>query len=107
MQLDQIAQSLLEKLRELAQTETVVGQPIQSGDVTLVPVSRVSLGFGMGGQEKQSIGGGGGGATIEPVAFLWMKGDDVRILPVHQNSSPLHKVVDLVPELLQTFRKDK
>ena len=48
MNLDTMAAVLLEKLKGIAQTDTVVGQPIVADGVTLIPVSRVSVGFGLG-----------------------------------------------------------
>lgn len=106
MNIDQIASSVLEQLRSLAKTETVIGEPVQAGDFTIIPVSRVSIGFGTGGnQGKSETAGTGGGAVVEPIAFLVMNGEEVKLMPVHQSSNALHKVVDLVPDLLQMFKK--
>ena len=70
MNLDTMASVLLEKLKGIAQTDTVVGQPIVADGVTLIPVSRVSVGFGLGGVGgKGEAAGSGGGLTVEPIAF--------------------------------------
>ena len=49
MAIEKLAETLLEKLRFITQAETVIGKPIQAGESTVVPVSRVSVGFGFGG----------------------------------------------------------
>ena len=56
MAIEQFADILLEKLRFISQAETVVGKPIQAGEhTTIIPVSRVSLGFGLGGHSGKVI----------------------------------------------------
>lgn len=108
MAIEQFADVLLEKLRLITQAETVIGKPIQAGEhTTIIPVSRVSLGFGIGGHSgKGDITGSGGGASVEPVAFLIISGDDVRVVPVTRDNSVLSKVVDLVPDLISGFKKN-
>jgi len=109
MAIEQFADILLEKLRFISQAETVIGKPIQAGEhTTIIPVSRVSLGFGLGGHSgKGEITGSGGGASVEPVAFLVLSGDDVRIVPVTRDNSMLSKIVDLVPDVMSSFKKNK
>jgi uncharacterized spore protein YtfJ len=100
MAIESIAETLLEKLRSIAQTDTVVGKPIESGDSVVVPVSRVTVGFGMGGHSgKSELASSGGGIRVDPVAFLVLKGDTVRVLPVGHDSSLLSKIMDLAPDL--------
>ena len=95
MAIEKLAETLLEKLRFITQAETVIGQPIQAGESTVVPVSRVSVGFGFGGHAgKGDTSASGGGASVEPVAFLVIKGDDVRIMPITKDSSLVSKVMD-------------
>ncbi len=109
MAIEQFADILLEKLRFISQAETVIGKPIQAGEhTTIIPVSRVSLGFGLGGHSgKGEITGSGGGASVEPVAFLVISGDDVRVVPVTRDNSMLSKIVDIVPDVVSSFKKDK
>ena len=106
MAIEKLAETLLEKLRFITQAETVVGQPIQSGDTTIVPVSRVSVGFGFGGhQGKGDTSASGGGAAVDPVAFLVIKGDDIRVMPITKDSSLVSKVMDIVPDVVNKFKK--
>lgn len=102
----------LQNMRAMMDTDTVVGKPIETPDgLTLIPVSQVSLGFASGGsdfgkQPKPEVpghfGGGAGAAVkVEPVAFLVVRGDNVRLLPV--GGPPLttaDRVIDMVPEVV-------
>ena len=106
MAIEKLAETLLEKLRFITQAETVIGKPIQAGESTVVPVSRVSVGFGLGGhQGKGDTSASGGGASVEPVAFLVIKGEDVRVMPISKDSSLMSKVMDIVPDVVNQFSK--
>jgi len=108
MNLEAVASVLLEKLRDIAQTDTVVGKPIFMEGTTLVPVSRVSLGFGLGGGgNKTEIGGSGGGLTVEPIAFIVVQGDDTKIVKLNDDKNLVAKVIDLVPDVLALIKRDK
>jgi len=104
MSIETLAETLLEKLKVMAQAETVVGKPIQAGSATIIPVTKVSLGFGFGAHAgKGELQGSGGGAQLDPVAFLVIHGDDIRVLPVNKDSSLLQKVYELVPDVMAKF----
>ena len=104
----------------LIDTKKVIGEPIYAADGTvIVPVSKVSIGFGGGGSEffakstdqGKSFGGGiGGGVKMDPEAFLVINNGNVRLIPIGGGSSPLDKVIDLVPEMVDKvngfFKKD-
>lgn len=103
----------MDKVRAMADTNTIVGQPIATADgVTLIPISRVSMGFGGGGadygkaQPHQFGGGAGAGVGIEPVAFLVIKDGFTRVLPVAiPPASTVDRVIEMVPDLLDRVEK--
>jgi sporulation protein YtfJ len=107
-----LIKALLGELKDLVRTESVVGKPIQAGDTTVIPVSRVSLGFGGGGgnapgrKEQPTEGSGiGGGASIEPVAFIVIHNGKAQLVNVQDKDGfGIGKVVDLIPELLETVK---
>ena len=103
----------MEKVREMVDSNTIVGQPIHTPDgVTLIPISKVSFGFGSGGgdygkvQPKNFGGGVGAGVKIDPVAFLVIKDGTTRVLPVAVPPvSTLDRVVEMVPDLMDKVEK--
>lgn len=111
--LNDLMRSAMEKVREMADTNVIVGQPITTPDgVTLIPISRVSLGFGCGGgdygktQPKGFGGGSGAGVNIAPVAFLVIKDGVTRVLPVAVPPvSTVDRVVEMVPDVLDRVEK--
>ena len=111
--LNDLMRSAVEKVREMADTNAIVGQPITTPDgVTLIPISKVSLGFGCGGgdygkvQPKSFGGGSGAGVNIAPVAFLVIKDGVTRVLPVAVPPvSTADRVVEMVPNVLDRVEK--
>lgn len=97
----------MDKLGAMVNVNTVVGQPIAAGDVTIIPISKVSLGFVAGGGEYAAKdkadpafgGGSGGGMAVNPVGFLACGNGTVRYIPVN-GQDPLDKLVDMTPGLL-------
>ena len=104
----ELMRSTMEKIHEMVDTNAIVGQPITTPDgVTLIPISKVSFGFGSGGgdygkaQPHQFGGGGGAGVKIDPVAFLVIKDGVTRVLPVAVPPvSTVDRIVEMVPDLM-------
>ena len=105
--LSDVMSSVLEKIHEMVDTNTIVGQPITTPDgITLIPISRVSIGFGTGGGEYGSAqsfaGGGGAGAKVDPVSFIIVKDGSVRIMPVAIPAmGTIDRVLEMVPTLVE------
>ena len=104
----------MERLKEMVDVNTVVGTPITTPDgVTVIPISRVSMGFASGGSDfapkslpvnKNNCFGGGSGAgvTVTPVSFLIIRGDSVKMLPVEPVlGGPMERAIDMVPDLVE------
>ena len=110
----------MEKIKEMIDVNTIIGEPITSPDGTLIiPVSKVSYGFASGGSDlptkkenKDCFGGGSGaGVTIQPVAFLTVYQGDVRLVSVDSEEGTADKLVNMIPDVLKkvkgVFKKDK
>ena len=107
--LPNMLESTIQKIREMLDVNTVVGTPITTPDgVTIIPVSKVSVGFGGGGSDFASkasenpFGGGvGGGVKVTPVCFLVVKDGNVRMLsvPTPANSTT-ERIVEMLPDTL-------
>ncbi|MBS1271733.1 MAG: putative spore protein YtfJ [Candidatus Marinimicrobia bacterium] len=109
---DELIKTVLPELRQIAKGQTVVGEPIQAGESTVIPVSKVSVGFGAGGggsDEAKGTGSGtGGGAMIEPIAFIVITDGKVQLVPLTSKDTTIGKVIDLVPDILDRVGlKDK
>ena len=110
--LPNMLESTIQKIREMLDVNTVVGTPITTPDgVTIIPVSKVSVGFGGGGsdyvsrnmnkQENPFGGGAGGGVKVTPIAFLIVKEGNVRMLPVAAPANTTaDRIVEQVPDVL-------
>ena len=110
--INELMATTMQKIREMVDANTIIGAPIKAEGVTLIPVSRLSFGFGSGGVDfatknqkpdgDNGFGGGGGaGVKIVPVAFLVIKGETVKMLPVAPPAnSSVDRVVEMVPELV-------
>ena len=110
--LSHMIENTLSKVKDMISVNDVVGTPITTPEgVTIIPISKVSVGFGGGGsdfvsknvnkQENPFGGGGGGGVNVTPVAFIIIKGDSVRMLPVAAPANTTaDRVVELVPDVL-------
>ena len=109
--LPNMLESTIAKIREMVNANTVVGEPIAAGEVTIVPISKISIGLGGGGTDfatkndgnkDNSFGGGvGAGVKVTPIAFLIIKDGNVRMLPVAvPANTTADRIVELVPETL-------
>ena len=112
----EVLQLTMDKLREMVDVNTVVGEPISTPEgITVIPVSKVSIGLVSGGSDRMNKkqpaanaegnngygGASSAGVNITPQAFLVINKDNVRLLPVVPASGgALEKAVDLLPEVL-------
>lgn len=103
----------MQKIRELVDVNTIVGEPITSPDGTIViPVSKVSFGFVAGGSDIPAkvakdvfAGGSGAGITINPQAFIVIKKDgEVKLLEMGTKSSPADSIISAVPDLIEKVK---
>ena len=102
-----LIERVLGELHRIVQTETVIGTPVQAGDLTLIPVSKISFGFGAGGgQEGKGQSGSGGGASDEPIAFLIVDASGkVQIMTLADKEVGWGQIAALVPEAVEKMRK--
>ncbi len=104
----------MSKIRDMIDVNTVVGDPITTpGGVTIIPVTKVSIGYGGGGSDFAmktcprtatipSAAAPAPGIKITPVAFLVIRGENVRMLPVAEPASTsVDRLIELLPDLLE------
>ncbi len=109
--INNLMQTTLEKIKELVDASTVVGEPIQCGAATIIPVSKISYGFASGGSDLPAKkdgeffgGGGGAGASVTPVGFIVITGSDVKLLQVDEHRDSAGKLIDMAPGLIDKVR---
>ena len=92
-QIPNMLESTIQKIREMVDVNSVIGEPISTPDgVTIIPVSKVSVGFG---------GGVGGGVKVTPICFLIVKDGNVRMMPVAEPANTTaDRIVEMVPDTL-------
>ena len=105
--LGELTESNMKNLQALVDSNSVIGKEIVTPDGTVIlPVSRVSFGFGSGGgtygQTSERFGGGGGaGVKIDPVAFLVIKDGQTRMMPVAvPATATMDRVLEMAPQLI-------
>ena len=108
--------AIFEQLQKFFRTETVVGQPLQIGEVTLIPVISVTFGAGNGvgsGKDHKGTDGEGGGAgaggKITPTAIIVIKQNEVSVLPLSGRGT-MERIVEIVPDILEqvgSLQKDQ
>ena len=109
--LPNMLETTMEKIKNMVNVNSVIGDPITTPDgVTIIPVSKISYGFGGGGSDcttktsgaTNPFGGGtGAGVKITPIAFLVIREGNVRMLPVTQPASTTaDRVVEMVPDVM-------
>jgi sporulation protein YtfJ len=114
--IENLMKTTMEGIRDMVDVNTIVGDAVESKDGSLIiPISKVSFGFASGGSEFSSTkndlssskypfgGGAGAGVSVKPVAFLVIKNETIRLLPVDQDNT-FDKIVDSIPQIIDTFK---
>ena len=115
---ENLMKSTMENLKDMIDVNTVIGDAVETKDGSyIVPISKVTFGFVSGGSEFGNVcvgpndnmsnhpfgGGSGAGITVKPVAFLVLRKDVVRLLPVEQNNT-YDRIVDSVPQIIDIIK---
>ena len=117
---NKIMESTLDKMRDMVDVSTIIGEPVVTGNTTLIPVSKVSYGFTSGGTDLPSKrnaelfgGAGGGGISITPVAFIVIENGKCRMMQINNYTSSADRAIAMIPELVDklteliTAKKDE
>lgn len=125
--IERLMTTAMDSIKDMIDANTIIGNPIQTqNDIVIIPISKVSFGFAAGGSEfkgetineykkqdkDESIqyklpfgGGSGAGVSINPVVFIIVENDKVRLLPV-MHSSCIDRIIDYIPELTEKINKN-
>ena len=92
-QLTELIGTIMGELKEISKTESIVGEPVSLGEKMVVPVTKLSLGFAVGG---------GGGAKVEPVGFIVIQEDNVSFLPTKPGK--FEGLIDAIPGVINKVK---
>lgn len=114
--IETLMKTAMENIKEMIDVNTIVGDPVETPDGSVImPISRVSCGFAAGGADYQTEGGrggegtlpfgggSGGGVSVQPVGFLVVGHNQIRLLPVEGNLV-VDRLLDLAPEFLDKLQ---
>jgi len=114
MSLNETLDSLLSKVKDLARTGTVFGDPIEVGETTLLPICKVSVAFGSGTYQSSADAARArdseaatGAFNMVPLAVVVIHGADSRLLLLDKQDQNMNKLLDLVPNVLDRFAPKK
>lgn len=105
-------EATINQIKNVVDVNTVIGQPIVVGDVTILPVSKVTYGFASGGSDLPNktnkdlfAGAGGAGVTLQPLAFLIISEAGVRILEISSKyNNGLDRALTMAPDLIDKVK---
>lgn len=104
----EIMASSLEKIRDLVDSNTVIGSPIHTQDgTTILPISKISFGFVSGGTDfasktqKDLFGGAASaGGSVTPVGFLVIKEGSVKLMQLAEGGATIDRLINMMPEVI-------
>ena len=109
-----VLEETLKNLRSIIDIDCIVGKPFVEGKATIIPISKVSVGFVSGGGEynqnskKNAIsypfaGGSGGGCNLTPIGFLIIIEDKVEFIKITPDNN-IEKLIDIVNSFIKTVK---
>lgn len=112
--IERIMDNAFTKIRTLVDANTVVGTPVTTSDgVSIIPISKVTMGFLTGGGEYSDMsrqtyteypfaGGSGAGVSVSPIGFLVSDGKSIKLVSVDEKN-PFDKILNLIPEIVSSI----
>ena len=118
MIVQEVLKQLAEDLKRFAKTETIFGEPIEVQGNTIIPVCKMSIGYGGGGgegvgdNEKKAGGkgsgvGAGAGAKLEPAALIIAREGEISVVGIRAKASTWEVLLQALPETIEKLRKAK
>ena len=104
--INNLMSTVMENIKGMVDVNTIIGDPVETSNGTIIiPVSKVGFGFAAGGSDlpggkvdKQAFGGGSGaGVSISPIGFLVVSSDQIKLIPISANNTPVDKLIDYIP----------
>ncbi|MEW9077811.1 GerW family sporulation protein [Terrisporobacter glycolicus] len=112
-----IMETTLETIKNSIDSNTIVGNPIKAEASVVVPISKVTVGFGIGGGEYNKncktetkcdtnfAGGSGGAITISPVAFVVVENGETRLISLEDNVNLVDNILTVTPRIIDKVQR--
>lgn len=105
-------EATISQIKSVVDVNTIIGQPIVVGNVTILPISKVTYGFASGGSDLPNktnkdlfAGGGGAGVSLQPLAFLIVQESGVRILEISSKyNDGLDRALTMAPDIIDKIK---
>lgn len=105
-------EATISQIKSVVDVNTIIGQPIVVGNITILPVSKVTYGFGSGGSDLPNktnkelfAGGGGAGVSLQPLAFLIIQDSGVRIIEISSKyNDGLDRALTMAPDIIEKIK---
>lgn len=123
--IEALMKTTMESLKDMVDVNTIVGDPVETPDgTTIIPISRVSFGFASGGGEYKEksqqleandydnqqklpfAGGTGAGVSVQPVAFMVVGKDNMKLLSVDQNANMFDNLINLTSKVVDKMQSN-
>ena len=115
-----IMDTTLDSIRTTIDSNTIIGDPIKTESTVVVPISKVTIGFGIGGgeyskgkKEDKNIddtnfaGGSAGAISLQPVAFVVVENGETRLMSLDHNINMVDNILSITPKVLEKIQKLK
>ncbi|MDR3021515.1 MAG: GerW family sporulation protein [Clostridiales bacterium] len=115
--IERIMDNAFAKIKTIIDADTVIGNPVTTADgISIIPISRVSLGFVTGGGEYSDMsrtnyseypfaGGSGAGLSVVPIGFLINDGTTIKMINIEEQDDAYSKILDMIPGIIKGFVK--
>lgn len=119
-----LMKTAMENIKQMVDVNTIIGDPVETADGSvIIPVSRVGFGFAAGGSQFGSVsrtgartesgsaldafpfgGGSGGGIQIQPIAFVIVSKEGVKVVPLDQSTHLYDRLIEFAPQVVEKIQ---
>lgn len=120
-----LMETTLETINGSIDANTIVGDPIQTDTTVIVPISKITVGFGIGGGEYSKgyeecnkndekldnkndtnfAGGSAGAISVQPVAFVVVENGETRLMSLDSNINLVDNILTVTPRVIEKIQK--
>ncbi len=116
-----LMETTLETIKGSIDANTIIGDPIQTESTVVVPISKVTIGFGIGGGEYSKghdnddnshndkndsnfAGGSAGAISVSPVAFVVVENGETRLMSLDSNINLVDNILTVTPRVIEKIQ---